>query len=364
MNVVIAAGGTGGHFYPAIALAEEFRRRNGSTSVTLIGTGRALEQMMMEGSNIKIEPLHVRGVVGRGLSASLQALWLVPGAIGKALKLLRAAKADLVIGTGGYTSPPVIIAAWLLGINRVLLEPNAIPGVANRVLGPLANRVFVSFEQATSYFNSSKVKVVGAPIRKAFVDPPPAEHSGDVSTVLICGGSQGASAINTAMIEATKSSDLIRRKLKLIHQTGMADRERVQQAYAEMNVSAEVVPFVKDMPKALRAADLVISRCGALTLAEIAACGKPAVLIPYPSATHQHQEHNARVIEQAGAGVMLLQSESMGERLAQVIESLVSNQARVRLMSEKSLSLRRMDSAAVTVQECESLVAGPKTNGR
>ncbi|MDA0738059.1 MAG: undecaprenyldiphospho-muramoylpentapeptide beta-N-acetylglucosaminyltransferase [Nitrospirae bacterium] len=358
MNVVIAAGGTGGHFYPAIALAEEFRRRDVRTSVTLIGTGRALEQLMMAGSDIKIEPLQVRGVVGRGLSASMQALWLVPGAIWKAMKLLRGAKADLVIGTGGYTSPPVVIAAWLLGIKRVLLEPNAIPGVANRVLGPFAHRVFVSFEHARFYFNPSKVRVVGAPIRKAFVDPPPVDHSGEVKTVLVCGGSQGASAINTAMIEAVKKSDSIRTKLILIHQTGTADLERVQRAYAEMNVQAEIVPFVKDMPQALRAADLVISRCGALTLAEIAASGKPAVLIPFPSAAHQHQEHNARVIEQAGAGVMLLESESLGERLAQVIESLVGNQGRVRSMSQKSLGLRKTDSAEVTVQECEKLVAG------
>ena len=358
MRVVIAAGGTGGHFYPAIALAEEFRRRDGRASVTLIGTGRALEQMMMVEADLKIESLQVRGVVGRGLSASLQALLLVPGAIWKAMKLLRAARADLVIGTGGYTSPPVVIAAWLLGIKRVLLEPNAIPGVANRALGPFAHRVFVSFEKATSYFNPSKVRMVGAPIRKAFVDPPPAVHSGEVKTLLVCGGSQGASAINTSMIEAMKNSNCIRTELKLIHQTGTADFERVERAYAEMNVQAEVVPFVKDMPNALRAADLVISRCGALTLAEIAACGKPAVLIPYPSATHQHQEHNARVIEQAGAGVMLLESELTGTRLAQVIELLANNREQVRSMSERSLSLRKTDSAEVTVRECENLVGG------
>jgi len=357
MNVVIAAGGTGGHFYPAIALAEEFRRRDAHTSVTMIGTGRALEHMMVAETDIKIEPLQVRGVVGRGLLASLRALLLIPGAIWKVMQLLRSTQADLVIGTGGYTSPPVVIAAWLLGIKRVLIEPNAIPGLANRVLGPLAHRVFVSFEQATSYFNPAKVTVVGAPIRKAFVDPPPAVHSGEVKTLLVCGGSQGATAINTAMIEAVKESDRIRRELKLIHQTGTADLERVQQAYAEMDVRVEVVPFVKDMANVLRAADLVVSRCGALTLAEIAACGKPVVLIPYPSATHQHQEHNARVIEQAGAGVMLRQSELTGSRLARIIESLANNQEQVRLMGKKSLGLRKTDAAEVMVLECEELVA-------
>jgi len=358
MNVVIAAGGTGGHFYPAMALAEEFRRRDSHTSVTVIGTGRALERMMIAETDIKIEPLQVRGVVGRGMLASVRALLLVPGAIWKAMQLLRSSRADLVIGTGGYTSPPVVMAAWLLGIKRVLLEPNAIPGLANRVLGPLAHRVFVSFEQATSYFNPARVKIVGAPIRQAFVDPLPTVHSGEVKTLLVCGGSQGATAINTAMIEAVKESDCLRTELNLIHQTGPADFERVRQAYDEMDVRVEVVPFVKDMANLLRAADLVISRCGALTLAEISACGKPVVLIPLPSATHQHQEHNARVIEQAGAGVVLMQSELTGSRLAQVIEFLANNQQQVRSMAERSLSLRKTDAAEVMVLECEKLVAG------
>jgi UDP-N-acetylglucosamine--N-acetylmuramyl-(pentapeptide) pyrophosphoryl-undecaprenol N-acetylglucosamine transferase len=358
MNVVIAAGGTGGHFYPAIALAEEFRRQDARTIVTLIGTGRALEQMMVAETDIKIEPLQVQGVVGKGLLASLRGLLLVPRAIWKAMQFLRAAQADLVIGTGGYTSPPVVIAAWLLGVKRVLLEPNAIPGLANRVLGPLAHRVFVSFENARSYFNPAKVNLVGAPIRKAFVHPPPSVHSGEIKTVLVCGGSQGATALNTAMIEAVKQSDRLRKTFQIIHQTGMADLARVQKAYEEIDAHVEVVPFLRDMPKTLRAADLVISRCGALTLAEISACGKPAVLIPYPAATHQHQEHNARVFEQAGAGVMLLQSDTTGLRLAQVIESLVNNQEQVRSMGQRSLALRKVDSAEVTVRECEELVAG------
>ena len=356
MNVVIAAGGTGGHFFPAIALAEEFRRRNGRTSVTLIGTGRALEQMMMLETDIKIVPLQVRGVIGRGIFASLQALSLVPAATGKAIRLLRLARADLVIGTGGYTSPPVVIAAWLLGIKRVLLEPNAIPGLANRILGPLANRVFVSFEQAMSYFNPKKSTVVGAPIRQAFVNLPPVQHSGAVKTLLVCGGSQGATAINTAMIDAVKVSNHLRTKLTVVHQTGISDFERVKKTYEEINAKVEVVQFVKDMPKVLREADLVVSRCGALILAEIAACGKPSILIPFPASAHQHQEHNARTIERVGAGLMILQSELTGPRLAQSIEALASNREQIRLMAEKSLELRKIDSTEVTVRECEQLV--------
>lgn len=354
--MVIAAGGTGGHFYPAIALAEEFRRRDASTSVILIGTGRVLEKMMMEETDIRIVPLEVRGVVGQGISASLQALLLVPAAIGKAMRLLRSTQVDLVIGTGGYTSPPIVIAAWLLGIKRVLLEPNAIPGFANRVLGPLVNRVFVSFEQALSYFNPKKSKIVGAPIRQAFVNLPSVEPSGAVKTLLVCGGSQGAMAINTAVIDAVKVSNCLRTELTVIHQTGMADFERVKKAYRGVDAKVEVVPFVKNMAKVLWTVDLVVSRCGALTLAEIAACGKPSILIPFPASTHRHQEHNARAIEQAGAGLMILQSELTGPRLAQIVEMLASNQEQMRSMAEKSLGLRKIDSTEVTVNECEQLV--------
>ncbi len=361
MNVVIAAGGTGGHVYPAMALAEAFCRRAPDTSVTVVGTGRALEQTMMAESQWKRATLRVRGVVGRGFKASVTALLLLPGAVWQSIRLLRASKADLVIGTGGYTSPPVVFAASVLGIPRAIVELNAIPGIANRMLGPLANRIFVSFEQAAHSFRPDKVAVVGTPVREAFVAPPPRPGSGRIATVLVCGGSQGAMAVNSAVIEAVQASSIIRGQVTLIHQAGLSDVERVAQAYRRLGVRGEVVSFVTDMAQTLRRADLVISRCGALALAEIAACAKPSILVPFPHATHNHQEGNARVVERAGAGLVMLQSALTGVRLAREIEALMHNPARVRHMAEQSLRLRKTDSAEAMVNDCYRLLgaAGP-----
>ncbi len=342
--------------YPAVAFAEALCRRDPETSVTVVGTGRALEHTMMAEMPWKQETLRVRGVVGRGLKAAVSALLVLPGAVWQSVRVLRASKADLVIGTGGYTSPPVVVAAAMLGVPRVIVELNAVPGIANRVLGPLADRIFVSCEQATDSFHARKVVVVGTPVRDAFVASPPDIGSGRISTILVCGGSQGAQAVNSAVLEAVQASSVIRERVTVIHQSGAGDFDRVALAYRRMGVAGEVVPFIKDMAQTLRRADLVISRCGASALAELAACARPSILIPFPQATHNHQEWNARVVERAGAGIVMLQSALTGGRLAQAIEALFHHPERVRHMAEQSMRLRKTDSAEAMVNECYRLL--------
>ena len=352
MNVVIAAGGTGGHLYPAVALAEAFQKQDEGAVITFVGTGRSLEEAILAHGGFNMESIEAQGVVGRAKWASLKALCLIPKAFWKATRILRAQSADLVIGTGGYVSPPVVMAAGLLGIRRAILEPNAVPGLANRVLNPVANRVFLAFESAKNYFNPSKIRVVGTPVRKEFLVPGPPLPSSRLQTLFIVGGSQGAQAINTAMIQALNLSRLIREDLRIIHQTGSEDHERIQAAYAAAEVQAEVVPFLFDMARALRSADLVVARSGAGTLAELAACGKAAILIPFPHATHQHQEKNAREVEAAGAALVLPESELSGHRLASEIEVLVKNSHRLRTMAVNSLARRRTDATETMVHEC------------
>ena len=355
MNVVIAAGGTGGHLYPAVALAEAFREQDENAVITFVGAGRSLEEAILSHGGFNMEPIEAQGIVGRRGWASLQALCLIPRAILKARRILREGHADLVIGTGGYVSPPVVMAAGLLGIPRAILEPNAMPGLANRVLNPVANRVFLAFEDAKNYFNPSKIRVVGTPVRKEFLVPGP-PPSGQLRTLLVFGGSQGARAINSAMLEAIQISRILREDVHIIHQTGEQDHERMQAAYAEAGVQAEVVPFLFDMARALRSADLVVARSGAGTLAELAACGKAAILIPYPHATHQHQEKNSREVEAAGAAMVLAESELNGHRLVSEIETFVQQPTRLRTMAEKSLSRRKTDATEMMVQDCLQLL--------
>jgi UDP-N-acetylglucosamine--N-acetylmuramyl-(pentapeptide) pyrophosphoryl-undecaprenol N-acetylglucosamine transferase len=352
MNIVIAAGGTGGHLYPAVALAEAFHQQNPDNRVTIVGTGRSLEAGILAQGTFEVERIEARGVVGRGGWGSVTALALLPQAVGQAIRLLRKRCADLVIGTGGYTSPPLVVAASLLGIPRAILEPNAMPGLANRCLGPIANRIFLAFDSAKDYFNPAKTRIVGTPVRKEFREQPPPLPSSQVNTLLVFGGSQGARAINTAMIEALKTSQILRENLHIIHQTGQNDYEEVKAAYASAGIHVEVMPFLFNMPQVLRSADLVVARSGAVTLAELAACGKPAILIPFPHATHQHQEKNARVAEAAGAAMVLLQTQLNGQRLAQEIEALVKNPDRLRTMAEQSFARRKIDAAEAMAQEC------------
>ena len=356
MRVVIAAGGTGGHMYPAIAYAKAFQQHDPEGHVLFVGTGKAVEQNILSQEGFPVEPIQVEGFVGRSVLSILRAFWLLPQSIWQAIRILRSQKTDLVIGTGGYFSPPVVFAAWLLQIPRVLLEPNAMPGVANRVLGPLANRIFLAFESAMPFFSSSKVRVIGTPIRQAFVLEHPPAPPQRVKHLLIFGGSQGAHAINSAMLEAVERSQIIRESVTLTHQTGADDDERVRREYEKLGVQADVQPFLFDMPKELAKADLVICRAGASTLAELAAYGKVGILIPFPHATHNHQEMNARSMEKLGAARMLPQSDLNGQKLAEEIESLMKDNPALQAVARKSWAARKVDATQQMLHECLSLV--------
>lgn len=367
MTVVIAAGGTGGHLYPAVALAREFLRQDLKTTVLFVGTSRELEKKVLAHEGFELEKILAWPVMGLGMLRAAAALLALPVGLCQSLRILRTRQADLVIGIGGYTSPPVLVAAFLLGIRRVILEPNAYPGMANKVLGPLADIIFVAFEAAGRHFTRSKVRVVGTPIRRAFLEPAQtvspgfpedaARAAGGANrTLLIFGGSQGAHAINAAMLAALPHLEALRASVSVIHQTGEADHEFVKAAYEAAGFRSEVVPFVFDMPRALRSADLVVSRSGAVTVAELTACGKAAVLIPLPHAIYRHQERNAQVMESGGAAVVLSQENLTGLELAQTIETLLRDPGRLRAMGARSRALGRVDSAERMVRECMELV--------
>lgn len=359
MTIIIAAGGTGGHLYPAVALAREFLRRDSSTKILFIGTSRGVESRVLAHEGLELALITAKPVMGKGLLDVVQAMLSLPVGIWQSWQVLRRRRADLVIGVGGYTSPTVLMAAALMGIPRVILEPNAYPGLANKVVGPFAQRVFLAFESAATFFDRRNTQVVGTPIRREFLEQESESQAtvkGNGRHLLIFGGSQGAQAINSAVLEALPLLMARVPTLTITHQTGEGDYERVREGYRALGISANVVSFLYDMPTVLWTADVVVARAGAMTIAELTACGKPAILIPLPTAIYDHQMKNARAMEAAGGAVVLPQSDLTGARLSETVDSIVTDSKRWDSMHRGSLAMRRIDAGERIVDECYAIM--------
>jgi UDP-N-acetylglucosamine--N-acetylmuramyl-(pentapeptide) pyrophosphoryl-undecaprenol N-acetylglucosamine transferase len=360
MTIIIAAGGTGGHLYPAVALAREFLRRDPATKVLFVGTPRGLESKVLAHEGFELAMIDAKPVMGRGFLDMLKGLCAMPISLWQCRRILRERHACLVIGVGGYTSPMMVMAAALGHVPRVILEPNANPGLANKAVGPFVQRVFLAFESAAGSFDRTKVRVVGTPIRREFLEQsrgtPTESKEPHGQQLLIFGGSQGAKAINSAVIEGLPEVLRERPHMRVTHQTGEADFARVSAAYRQAGVSVKVVPFLYDMPAVIQSTDLVVARAGAMTIAELTTCGKPAVLIPLPTAIYDHQMTNAKAMEAAGAAVVLPQKELTGSSLAQTIAAILSDSERLMAMGAASKSLRRIDAAEAIVRECYALI--------
>ncbi len=360
MNVCIAAGGTGGHLYPGIALAQEMMRQDEKSQVQFVGTQRGLEARVLPEVGFELCCIAVRGVMGKNPVRALGSLMQLPYAIGQCIRLLRKKRAELVIGIGGYTSPPLLFAALCLGIPRVILEPNVIPGMANRVLGRIASMVLLAFEETKRSFRGVSTRVVGVPLRREFQRCPDIETSagrqGHQHTLLVFGGSQGSRVINRVVVRAVSLLDKHRPGLRIVHQTGEADCVFVRHSYAERQVDATVVASLDDMPKAYASADVVISRAGAGTIAELTACGKPAILIPFPSAASQHQLHNAESMVNAGAAVLVEETGLSDRLLADTIRTLLDDANRLAMMAQRSLALAKPDATEQSITYCRECI--------
>lgn len=362
MRMVIAGGGTGGHLFPGIALAEEVVTRHPSNEVVFVGTARGLEARVVPQAGYPLELIDVTGVKGKGLLGLMAGVLRVPRAIVQSMRILRRHKADMVVGVGGYASFPVVVAAFLLGIPTAIQEQNAMPGLTNRLLGLIVRAVFVSFEEAMSHFSRRKTFLFGNPTRKALFENflrPQTVH--DKFRVLVFGGSQGARAINHAAVEAFASFDP--GKMEILHQTGTADLEATQAAYKEAGVSAEVVAFIDDMSTAYAWSDLVVCRSGATTVAELTVCKKASILIPYPFAADNHQELNARALVEKGAARMIVQSELDGARLADEIRALLDAPEERHRMERAAGRLGRPEAAKEIADICVGLVYGGREQG-
>jgi UDP-N-acetylglucosamine--N-acetylmuramyl-(pentapeptide) pyrophosphoryl-undecaprenol N-acetylglucosamine transferase len=348
---VVAGGGTGGHLYPGIAVARELLTRQPAATVSFAGTARGLEARVVPREGFGFDVIRSGGLKGKSMRDRVKGAALIPLGVVDAWRIVTARRPDLVIGVGGYSSGPVVLVAALRGIPTMVLEQNAIPGLTNRLLARLVRAAAVSFESTREYFGS-RAFVSGNPVRSEFFDEAWGEQqskSDGGTRVLVFGGSQGAHAINLAMVEAASELANEGSRLRLTHQTGERDLEMVRVAYRERNLAADVEPFLDDMGRQIRQADLVVCRAGATTLAEITAAGKAAVLIPLPTATDDHQRKNAEALVASGAAELLLQRDLNGHVLAARILALAGDRERRERMARAARGLARPDAARVIV---------------
>jgi UDP-N-acetylglucosamine--N-acetylmuramyl-(pentapeptide) pyrophosphoryl-undecaprenol N-acetylglucosamine transferase len=347
LSVVIAGGGTGGHLYPGIAVARELLRRRPDAQVTFAGTARGIESRVIPRERFELDLLRSAGLKGTSAAARARGLVLLPLGGVDAWRILSRRRPDIVLGVGGYSSGPVVMTAALRGIPTMLLEQNAVPGLTNRLLGRVVDAAAVTFESTVSFFGR-RAFVAGNPIRQEFLaaTDESVPRSG-APRVLIFGGSQGAHAINMAMVEAAPR--LAGGHLAVTHQTGERDLESVRAAYRKAGLDARVEPFLYEMDREMRAADVVICRAGATTIAELTAAGKSAVLIPLPTAADDHQRQNAEVLVRAGAAEMIEQKDLTGAAIAERIAALVADTGRRQRMATAARVLARPDAARVIV---------------
>ena len=359
LRVLIVGGGTGGHVIPALAIADELHGRYGA-EVRFVGTARGFETRLVPAAGYELELIHVGQLKGVSLATRLRTLLDLPLGVRRCVEILNTFHPDVVVGVGGYASGPGMIAALWTRIPTLAFEPNAAPGLANRLVGKRVSAAAVSFAPACEYFRNAKV--TGIPVRKEFFTLRP-RAAGGTPHLLVFGGSQGALIFNTMMPRIAAALLEAVPGLTILHQAGARHAETTQAAYREVGADAsrwEVSAFLDDMPRRIEAADLVLARSGASTVAELAAAGKPALLVPFPQATDDHQRKNAEVMAAGGAARMLIQAEMTDEILLTTLVDLLRDDAGLRRMGADAKALARPD-AASDIAEMVAGLAGHKS---
>jgi len=350
MRLLIAGGGTGGHLYPGIAVARELLAQVPTAKVTFVGTAQGIEARVLPREGLPLDLIRSAGLKGKSPAEFLRGAALLPLSGLDAWRVISRRAPDVVLGLGGYSSAPVVMLAALRGIPTMVMEQNAMPGFANRRLAPIVKAAAVTYEDAVPFFGA-KAFVSGNPVRSEFFQeahgqeiPPPG-----AARVLVFGGSQGAHAINVAMVEAAPRLAAAAGRLAITHQTGERDLEMVRDGYRRAGVQARVEPFLYHMDREMKSADLVVSRAGATTLAELAAAGRAAILVPLPTAADDHQRKNAEAFVRRGAAVMVPQNELTGDRLANEVLALAGDQHRREAIAAAARTLARPDAAKAIV---------------
>jgi UDP-N-acetylglucosamine--N-acetylmuramyl-(pentapeptide) pyrophosphoryl-undecaprenol N-acetylglucosamine transferase len=334
MRVIIAGGGTGGHVIPALAIAQLLKKQF-DAEVLFIGTARGIETRLVPQAGFPLELIQVGALKNVSLMTRAKTMFDLPRAIAASSRMLSDFDPEVVIGVGGYASGPAMVAAIRRRLPTLAFEPNVVPGFANRMIARWVSAAAVHFEETCRYF--PHCKVTGVPVRSAFFLIPP--KTGGAPTLLVFGGSQGARAINQAMIESLAGLRAKVPSIHIIHQTGQRDYDRVLAAYQQSGISGEVHKFIDEMPGTFARADLLVCRSGASTVGEITAAGKPAIFVPFPAAADDHQNVNARALERAGAAVVVEESNLGAVYLVDTIAALIGDSGRLQSMAAAARSL-------------------------
>jgi len=353
MKLLVAGGGTGGHVFPALAVAREWLSRDVKREVVFVGTQRGMEAKLVPQAGLPLETIRVAGLKGIGGMRLLRNVTQLLPAFWDSAAVLRRHNFSAAFGMGGYVAGPVLLAAAWSGLPSVIFEPNAQPGFTNRVLAEMVTRVATANEEGALRLGSRAV-VTGCPVRPEFFAAPPREHTAPFR-ILITGGSQGALTINRAVVDALDLLAVRRGALAIVHQTGDRDYNAVRTAYARRELQADVQPFLFNMAEQFARADLIVCRSGAITVAEVAAAGRAAIFIPFAAATDSHQLRNAQVLERGGAARVIPESELTAERLAREVFALLDEPGRLRQMEERARAFARPRAAAAIVDLIEEV---------
>jgi UDP-N-acetylglucosamine--N-acetylmuramyl-(pentapeptide) pyrophosphoryl-undecaprenol N-acetylglucosamine transferase len=362
LRIVIAGGGTGGHLFPGIAVAQEFEVRNPASRIIFVSTGNPLERSVLSKTGYTLQTITAAGIKGRGLWNQIKSVAKIPKGVLAANRILKNFSPDLTVGLGSYSAGPVVFTAWLRRIPIVVHEQNILPGITNRILSRFANRIYISFENTKSNMDSRKVQWTGNPVRRELLEYSD-RHAEDVSddsgngffTILIIGGSQGAHRINTAVIEALEHLE-DKEHLHFVHQTGDADEQPVEEAYRRSNIQCTVQSFFDNMAELYSRADLLICRAGATTVAEITALGKAVIFIPFPYAADNHQVLNAGTLAEDGAAEMIIEKDLNGNVLSEKINNYAAHPAELKNISARAKQLGKPDAAKSIVDDCYRLL--------
>ena len=362
MKLLIAGGGTGGHVFPAIAISQEWLSRGKEREVILVGTQRGIEMKLVPAAGLPLETIRVAGLKGKGGTTLLKNLGMLGTGLSDAFAVLKKYKPDVAFGVGGYAAGPMLLATWLRGIPNMIFEPNAEPGLTNKLLAKLAKKIATGYEVSAEAWGA-RATVTGCPVRPEFFAIEARKPIKPLH-LLVTGGSQGALPINRTFMEAGELLAKRKTELQIVHQTGERDYNNVRAAYARYEMPAEVSPFLSNMAEHFAWADMIVCRAGAITAAEVAAAGRAAIFIPFGKATDSHQLRNAQEMTNAGAGRLIAEPELNAERLAKEIFSLLDQPGEIEKLATKARSLSHPDAVREIVDLIEDAASGLEARAR